>query len=296
MWRFEEDSIWRLGGLGVKGLASRVWREIQEDDIWARAAQMSYYFLFALFPLLFLLTSVFGILLGSETGLRQTLFDYLSRVLPPSASELVSGTMHEVSVASGGDKITFGLLTALWAASNGMGAIIDALNTAYDVSETRSWWRARLTAIELTLALGLLIIIALIVVLFGDRIAGALASRFGLGGVFLGAWSVLQWPFALAAVLLAFALIYYFAPNLEDREWAWITPGSVIGVVLWLAVSFAFRVYLRYFDSYSATYGSLGAVIILMLWFYLSGLAILAGGEVNSEIRKAIRGIKEEKS
>ena len=196
--------------------------------------------------------------------------------------------MWEISQASGGGKLSFGILATLWAASNGMGAITQALNVAYDVKESRPWWKQRLVAIGLTIGLTVLIITALTLVLYGGRIADSIAGSYGFGSVFTLAWKIVQWPIVLAFMLLAFALIYYFAPDLHDQDWKWITPGAAIGVTLWLLVSFGFRLYLHFFDSYSKTYGSLGAVIILMLWLYLTGTAILVGGEINSEIENAM--------
>ncbi|HEY0546504.1 MAG TPA: YihY/virulence factor BrkB family protein [Pyrinomonadaceae bacterium] len=280
-------SLWGLGGLTWKDLARRVWSEIQEDDVFGRSAQLAYYFLLALFPLLLFLTSVIGLVMGSGTGLRHSLFNYLSQVLPGSAFKLVDSAMYEVSAGSSGGKVAFGILGALWAASNGMGAITQALNVAYDVEESRPWWKQRLTAVGLTVALSVLIISALVLVLYGGRIVEHMASGYGFGEVFTLTWKVLQWPIALAFMLVAFALIYYLAPDLHDQKWTWVTPGSAIGVGLWLLISFGFRLYLHFFDSYSKSYGSLGAVIVLMLWLYLSGAAILTGGEVNSEIENA---------
>ena len=280
-------SLWGLGGLTWRELAKRVWADISKDEIFGRAAQLSYYFLLALFPLLLFLTSLIGIVLGSGTGLRHALFSYLAQVLPASAFQLVDTTMSEVSRASGGDKLSFGILAALWAGSNGMGAVSTALNAAYHVKESRPWWKQRLIAVGLTIALAVLIISALALVLYGGRIAEAVAGGYGFGEVFTLAWKILQWPIVLAFILFAFALIYYWAPDLKDQDWKWVTPGSVVAVALWLLVSFAFRLYLHYFNSYSKTYGSLGAVIILMLWFYLTGAAILIGGEVNSDIEDA---------
>ncbi len=281
------SSLWGLGGLSLKELGKRVIGEIQSDDVFGRSAQLAYYFLLALFPLLLFLTSVIGIVLGSETGVRHTLFAYLSRILPGSASSLVDSTMYEVSAASGGGKLTFGLLAALWAASNGMGAITEALNAAYNVKESRPWWKQRLTAIGLTLVLSILIISALVLVLYGAKIANQIAVTYGFGEAFTFGWKFLQWPIVLAFMLLSFSLIYYLAPDLHEQKWVWITPGSTIGVALWLLVSFGFKLYLHFFDSYSKTYGTLGAVIVLMLWLYLTGAAILIGGEVNSEIENA---------
>ena len=291
-------SLWKFGGLNWKVLVKRVWSEIETDEVFGRAAQLAYYFLLALFPLLLFLTSVIGLVMESGTGLRHSLFNYLGRVLPASASELVSTTMLEVTSSSGGGKIAFGILAALWAASNGMGAITQALNIAYDVEEGRPWWKQRLTAMGLTLTLSVLIITALMLVLYGGRIADYVAVNYGLGEAFAIAWKVLQWPIVLTFVLLAFALIYYFAPDVRDQKWVWVTPGAVLGVSLWLLVSFGFRLYLNFFDSYSKTYGALGAVIILMLWLYLTGAAILIGGELNSEIeheaaRAGVPGAKE---
>jgi membrane protein len=280
-------SLWGLGGLKWKELGKRVVAEVQKDDVFGRAAQLAYYFLLALFPLLLFLTSVIGLLLGSGTGLRHSLFNYLSQVLPGSAFSLVDSTMYEVSAASSGSKITFGMLAALWAASNGMGAITQALNAAYNVTESRPWWKQRLTAIGLTLVLSVLIISALVLLLYGGRLAEHVGGSYGFGEAFIVGWKAVQWPIVLAFMLLAFALIYYLAPDLHEQSWAWVTPGSVVGVGLWLLVSLSFKLYLHFFDSYSKTYGALGAVIVLMLWLYFTGAAILIGGEVNSEIENA---------
>ena len=273
-----------LGGLSWKELGKRVWTEVQEDDVLGRSAQLAYYFLLALFPALLFLVSLIGYFAGEDSELRANLFNYLSTVLPGEASQLISKTVTDVTQGSGGGKLSFGILATLWAASNGMGAISETLNVAYEVKETRPFWRVRLTAIALTLALAFLIVSALVLVLYGHDLAELVAGKFGLGEAFEWAWKILQWPIVLAFVLFAFALLYYFAPDLHDQTWKWVTPGSVLGVALWLLVSFGFKAYLSYFNTYSATYGSLGAVIILMLWFYFTGAAILIGGEINSEI------------
>jgi membrane protein len=280
-------SMWKFGGLPWKELARRVWQQINEDDVFGRAAQLSYYFLLALFPLLLFLTTLLGYFADAGTELRNNMLQYLSAVLPSSASQLIYTTVDEVSKSAGGGKLSFGVLATLWAASNGMGAISESLNVAYDVKETRPWWRSRLSSVILTITLAVLIITALALILYGGSIAETVAASYGLGEAFTTAWKILQWPIVLAFVLVSFSLVYYFAPDLRDQDWKWVTPGSIIGVALWLLVSFGFRLYLHFFDSYSATYGSLGAVIILMLWFYFTGAAILIGGEINSEIENA---------
>ena len=280
-------SLWKLGGLSWRELGKQVWNEIKEDNVFGRAAELSYYFLLALFPFLIFLTSTIGLVLGSGTGTRHALFNYLGRIMPPSAFQLLDNTMREVFASSGGGKLSFGILAALWAASNGMTAITGTLNTAYDLKESRPWWKQRLIAMSLTIALSILIILALVLVVAGGHIADWLTSVFGFGPVFPIAWKIIQWPVVLGCMTLAFALIYYFAPDFREQSWQWLTPGAAIGVALWLLVSIAFRLYLNFFDSYSATYGSLGAVIILMLWLYFTGTAVLIGGEVNSEIENA---------
>jgi len=281
------SELWRFGGLSLKQFGKQLWAEVQEDEVFGRSAELAYYFLLALFPLLLFLTSLFGLMLGEGTEFRQALFNYLSKVLPGAAFTLVDSTMTEISAASSGGKVMFGLLAALWAASNGMGAITTALNSAYDVKETRPWWKQRLVAIILTVSLSVLIMTALVLVLYGGRLGQEFAEFIGLGATFLTIWTALQWPTALGFMMLAFALIYYLAPDVHNQKFEWITPGSVIGVTIWLLVSLGFRVYLHFFDTYSKTYGSLGAVIILMLWLYLTGTAILLGGEANGVIKDA---------
>lgn len=280
-------SLWALRNISWWELGKRVWTEANNDRVFGRAAELSYYFLLALFPLLIFMTSVIGITLGSDIGMRQELFSYLSRIMPPSAFQLVNDTMIEVSESSGGGKLSFGLLAALWAASNGMNAITDSLNAAYDIEEGRPWWKQRLVAIILTVALSVLIISALLLVIAGGYIAEGITNAYGFGPAFAIAWKIIQWPSALVFMVLAFALIYYFAPDVRDQKWTWLTPGAAIGVALWVLVSLGFRAYLQFFNSYNATYGSLGAVIILMLWLYFTGAAVLIGGEINSEIENA---------
>jgi membrane protein len=287
------SSLWQLGGLGWKELAKRVWSEVNEDDIFGRSAQLSYYFLLALFPLLLFITAVLGQFADAGSELRQTLLNLLGSVVPQEAGDLIQETINKVEEGSGGGKISFGILATLWAASNGMTAICQTLNIAYEVEETRPWWKVRLVSLGLTVALAVLILSALTLMLFGGHIADYIAASFSFGQVFTWGWKILQWPVVLLFVLVAFGLIYYLAPDVRERRWHWVSPGTGVAVVLWLVVSFAFRTYLGYFNSYNATYGSLGAVIILMLWFYFTGAAILIGGEVNSEIELATTGKPE---
>ena len=277
-------------------LVARVVQRVKDHEIFGRAAQLSYYFLLALFPLLLVLINVLGYMAQEGTAFRERLLLYLAAIMPRSAITLVRTTLDEISNASGSGKLSFGLLAALWAASNGMGAISSTLNTAYNVRERRPWWRVRLICVCLTIALAILILAALAIVLYGGTIGEALAARYGFGDFFTSLWTIVQWPIALVFVLTTFNLIYNFAPDLPPGSRSWITPGAFVGVGFWLLVSFGFRVYLSFFDSYSVTYGSLGALIVLMLWFYLTGVAILIGGEVNSEVsyKKAKKAHKKD--
>jgi len=212
---------------------------------------------------------------------------YMARVMPGSAADLVGKTLNEIHQNSSALKALFGALAALWAATGGIDAISKTLNIAYGVQETRSFVRKKLTSLGLTFGLAVLIIGALALLAFGGQIGEFVAAKVGLGAAFTLTWKILQWPVAFGAMFLAFSLIYYFAQNLKNPDWYWITPGAVVGVVVWIVASVGFSLYLKFFNSYSKTYGSLGAVIILMLWFYLTVMAILIGGEVNSEIGKA---------
>jgi membrane protein len=280
-------SIWSLGGLRPIQLAKRVWAEIDHDNVLGRASELAYNFLLAVFPMLLVILSLLGFFASRATDLRHNLFEYLARVLPASASELITKTINEVTNNTGGGKLTIGLLFAVWAASGGVTTMMSTLNEAYHVRESRSWIKIHAIALALTVALSMLVIGALLLVLAGGHIAEFMGAKLLLNTILVTSWKILQWPVALFFLVLAFALIYYFGPDVKEQHWYWITPGSVVGVLLWLAASFGFRVYLHFFDSYSKTYGSLGAAIILVVWFYVTGFAFLVGGEINAEIEHA---------
>lgn len=272
----------------------------ERDEILGRAAQLSYYFLLALFPLLIFLITLFGYFNGAG-NLQQELITYLGRVMPSAALQLVVATIDEVTRSRGTAKLSFGILFALWAASSGVNALSEGLNAAYDVGETRAWWRVRLLAIAMTIALSVLVISALSIVLYGGRLGESVANSLDAGSLFQIVWNILQWPIAIAFLILALVLIYRFVPNAgakrhghglpaSDYRQRWFSPGVLIAVVLWVFLSLGFRLYLHFFNSYSATYGSLGALIILMLWFYLTGATILLGAEINCEYEKRAKG------
>lgn len=265
---------------GLWEVAVRTWAEIRIDDVFGRSAQLAYYFFLALFPFLICVIASLSMFGTADRG-RVLLLDFLARFLPLPAFQLISTTVDEVIQASGPVKMSFGVIASLWSASLGMGAVMDTLNAAYRVNETRSLVKQYAVAIGLTLGLGLVLVVSIAFVLFVRRISG-----IDLGsGVEGFVWSVVRWPLVFAVLLLVFALTYYFAPNLEKREWHWITPGAVTGILLLIAISRGLRIYLYYFPTYNSTYGSLGAVIVLLLFFYLSGVAVLSGAALNAVVQ-----------
>jgi membrane protein len=280
----QHESVWHFGGLSWLQLIRRVWRASNDDDIYNRAYGLAYNFLIAVFPLLLFLMALFGLSVSEGARLQYDLFRYFQEILPPLASDLLRQTATEVVQRSNGGKLTFGLLLALYAGSAGTTQLMSTLNFAYQVRETRSWIEVRLISMALTLVMSMLVIVASLMVLAGGFVAESLGREIGLSAIIIAGWKVLQWIISVAFVLLACALVYYFGPDLRSRRWRWITAGSVIGVSLWLMASAALRLYLHFITSYSASYGSVGAVIILLIWFYVTGLAFLIGAEVNSVI------------
>jgi len=277
-------SPWKLGGLTVRELARRVWREIEEDAVADRGAALAYYFLFALFPALLFLTALLGLL--PIPSLMDRLMEYVTRALPPDAASVTQKTLREIVRGARSGLLSLGVLGALWAASNGMASIISALNAVYDVPETRPFWKHKALAIGLTLLFSGFILTALVLMVFGPKIGETIAGWVGLGWLFTVVWNVISIPVVVLLVSLGVALVYYLAPAVEQK-FRWVTPGSALAVVLWLAMSAALRWYVTHFANYNATYGSLGGAILLMLWLYLSGVALLLGGEVNAVIEHA---------
>ncbi len=263
--------------LSFREIFDRLRQKMNDDDILGNAAQVAFYFSFALFPLLLFLVTLIGIILSDDDNLHRELFAILGQVMPASAFELVRTTITEVIQSASGGKLTLGILLTLWSASAGVDNMRGTLNEVYNLKETRSWLVAKATSLALTVGLGILILGTLVVVVYGSQF---LASVLPVESPYI--LEALELLFVLAMLLLAFALLYNFAPNHAPLQWKWITPGAVIGVLLWIVLSSAFRLYLTFFDSYAATYGSLGAVIILLLWLYLTALVILIGGAINA--------------
>jgi membrane protein len=264
-------------------LASRTIKEANDDNALGLAAQLSYYFLLALVPAIVCVVAIASFL-PPET-LQNTL-EAMRRFAPADVIDLVGNQLMELANRTNQGVFTFGLLLALWSSSAAMVAITDALNRAYDIDEARPWWKVRLTAIALTIGVAVFVVVAFVLVLLGPTLADYLARVLGFGTLFTTLWDVLRWPFAFALVTLGIGFIYYFGPDAE-QDWEWVTPGAVAGTTLWLIASLGFKFYVTRFGTYNETYGSLGGVIVLMLWFYISALAIIVGAEMNAEIEHA---------
>ena len=265
-------------------LLKRTAKESSEDDVLGLAAQLAYYFFLALFPaVLFILAlaSFFPL-----TNVIDDIVEALRPIAPADVLGLLEDQIRRISNTGSSGILTIGILGALWSSSAAVVAIVGSLNRAYDIEEGRPWWKVRLTAIGLTVGLAVLVLTSFTMIVAGPTIASQVASTFGLGSVFEWTWKVLQWPLAFMLVSTAVGLVYYVAPDAE-QDWAWITPGAVIGTMLWLVVSLVFKFYVTNFGEYNATYGAVGGVIVLLLWFYISGLAILVGAELNAEIEHA---------
>jgi membrane protein len=253
-----------LRRLSLKLIAQRTWASMLRADVTGRSAQLAYYFFFSLFPGLVAASALLGMVAASGQEFSDRLVDYLATVIPPSAFAIVLTTFDQTTHAS-----------------SGTSAIQDALNSVHRIEDDRPYWKARLQAIGLTIAIVIIFAAALSVLMGGDVLAGYLSRIIRIPLFFTIFSRMLTWPIAFAIVSVAFALVYYVAPDIHDAKWRWITPGSMIGSLLWLLASSGLRVYLHFFNSYSVTYGSLGAVIVLLTWFYLGGLALLMGAQIN---------------
>ena len=284
-------SLWDLQGVPVSVIGKRFFNSFNDDNLLSRAAELGYYFLFALFPTLVSASSILGLAAKRASTIYIRLLDYLALVIPRSAFAMVVQTFNQTTAASTGGKITLGLAAALWSASVGFAAIQDTMNNVYKVKETRPYWKARGSAILVTVLLSIMVTSILASLFLGDFTANyfrhALSPHTVATGTSL-AIRVLSWVIATLLLMLLFSTIFYFAPDVKNKRWHWFTPGAALGILGWLIASIALRIYLHYFDNYSVTYGSLGAVIILLTWFYITGLMLLSGAEVNSEIAAAV--------
>ena len=258
-------------------ICKEIWEEVRAVDVLGRSAQLAYYFFFALFPFLICIIASLSVFGSADRG-RALLFQLFARFLPLPAFQLISATFNEILKAGGPLKMSFGVLVSLWSASMGMTAIMDTLNSAYKVKETRSLVKQYAVALGLTVGITLILVVSILAVLVGER----LATEIVHGGIVAVLWKIMQWSIAFSALLLVLAITYHYAPNVQNREWHCITPGSVAAIALLLFISMGLRLYFRYAGTYTLTFGSLGAVIVLLLSFYLGGVAVLSGGILNA--------------
>jgi membrane protein len=281
------ESIWNLGGLTLWQLTRRVVQGIDEDDLFGRASELAFNFLLAFFPLLLLMLALFGLFASRSNELQSSLLSYFAHLLPPSAFQLLKAITIEMAANATSGKLTFGIVLTLWFASGGMSSMISTLDAVYHVRESRSWFKVRAIALGLTIVISILLLTSLFIVLVGEQFSDWIGAKLHLTSIIVIAWKGLQWVAVVLFLTLSFSLIYYCGPGLDQRRWHWITPGSMFGGFLWLVASAGFRVYLHFFNTYAATYGSLGAMMILLVWLYVTGLAFLIGGEINAQIERA---------
>ena len=269
-------------------IVKRTVAEIGDDNCVGLAAQLAFYFFLALFPALLFLVALLGYL--PIDGALLALLAAVEPVAPREMIVLLRDQIDELRTGSHVSLLTFGIVGAIWSSSAATVAIIDALNRAYDVTEWRPWWKRRLLALGLTIGLAVFIVAALLFVLVGPDVVRWAAMRFGFEPAVASVWSVLRWPLIVFFVMLGIDLVYHFAPNLK-RDWTWLTPGSVLAMVMWIACSLVFKLYVSRFADFNETHGAIGGIIVILLWFYVSSFAILIGAELNGVIEQARREV-----
>ena len=281
--------------LGVVDFFKLTFKEVGEDHVSAFAGNLTYKTLFAIFPFFTFLLSLLG--LFNATSLVNDMIDYLSGVMPGSATAFIKDQLLSITKSQAESAFTLGAIIsialALWGVSGAFRSIMEAMNVMYEVEEDRPFWKVYGLSILMSLAVVILMVSAFGIVIFGGSIGGGLAGAIGLDRVFQTVWSIVQWPIVACIVLLTFALIYFFAPAAKQK-FTWISPGSVLAFVFWLVFSLLFSFYVGASGSYSATYGSLAGVIILMLYVYYSAFIMLVGAEMNQVIEWHIPGGKNE--
>ena len=249
------------------------------DDCMGLAQQIAYSSLLAFFPAMAFLVGALGIF---------HLFDDVERLLDPVAPngviKFISSLQQDSKGGASVAAFLLGFFGAVWAASGAMGSVIKAVNRAYELRETRPFWRVRAIAIILVITTGIATAGVFLLVVVGGSLGDAIAKKAGLGGAFQWTWAILRWPVTFCAILLFFALVYYLAPNKKVRSWKWITPGSLLGGLLWLALSALFALYVTFAGNYTKTYGTIASGVILLLWLNYSAFALLYGAELNSEL------------
>lgn len=273
-------------GMSFGRFARALFRQFRNDAVPDRAAQLSYYFVFALFPFLFFLVTLTAYLpLG---GAIDTLLDRAAELMPEQVLEIIRGQVDNLLRRPRPNLLTAGLIVALWSSSRGIDAIRTALNLAYAVRESRSWWKVQAIALAMTIASALLVLVAVTLIVLGGRAGLWLTNKVGFGGESLALWRYLRWPVTAVVIMLALALTYHLLPNIK-QQFKLLTPGSVVGSILWLLATWGFTYYAEHFGNYNVAYGSLAGIAILLTWMYIGGLIFILGGEMNAIIEHASR-------
>jgi membrane protein len=249
------------------------------DDCMGLSQQIAYSSLLAFFPAMAFLIGALGLF-----NLYDDLEQLLDPIAPSGVITFISNLQQDSQGGASAAAFVIGFFGAVWAASGAMGTIMKAVNRAYELQETRPFWKSRIVAIVLVVATGITTAGVFLLIVVGGSLGDAIAKKAGLGGAFQWTWSILRWPIAFCAILLFFALVYYLGPNMRQRSWKWVTPGSALGAALWLALSGLFALYVTFAGDYTKTYGTLASGIILLLWLNYSAFALLYGAELNSEL------------
>jgi membrane protein len=272
-------------GYKVQPLVTKTLKEILDDNLLGLAAQTAYYFFFSLFPLLLFVAPLLS-LVGNKQETFGLLERQLQQAVPNEGWSLIGGVIKDVVYAKNAPGLmSIGALLAIWAGSNVFSALIDALNAAYDVKDTRSWWKQKLIAIASVVVIGLVILVSTVLILGGGRAANFIADHLAFGATARAAWTYLQIPIAFVLLITIAALAYYFLPNLRQSK-RQVLVGAVFTTVAWAIVTYAVRAYVTNIADYNATYGAIGGVIVLLTWMYFSMLVFLIGGEINSELHQ----------
>jgi membrane protein len=280
--------LWSLRGLSWRELAERTCRRSWEDEVFGQAARLAFYYFLGIFPALLLLLLLMVMFAGTGSELHNILLDSFQQIVPRETSALITKTVGELNArAAIGAGALWAALGAAWAILNGTWAMMVGLNTAYEVKEERRGWRILTIALGLTISLGIMGLMALGAMLYGSRAGTIISQYLGVHTRSPFPWRVIQWLVIIILLLFSFASLYRFGPNLKDRRWQWSTPGAVVALALWAGSTLLLRIYQEHFSSSQRIYGGLEPVATLLLWLYLTGAAILIGGEVNSEIEKA---------
>ena len=297
----EPDSPADIGKRGWWATLKRTFKEYQHDNVSDWAAALTYYAVLSLFPGLLVLVSLLGVF-GNGEETTDALLDIVSQVGPASAVDTFRGPIEDVTESSSGAGLALivGLVGAIWSASGYLGAFARASNAVYEVEEGRPFWKLRPQQIAMTVLMVLLLTLVSIGLVVSGPVAEAVGDVIGLGETAVTVWQIAKWPLMVVIVAFMFAVLYWWAPNVKQPKFHWITPGSLFAVVVWIAASALFALYVANFGSYSATYGSLAGVIVFLLWLWITNNAILLGQEMNAElerqreIEKGVPGAEEQ--